>query len=127
MAFTNEILFVLYTLVSYSGVILINRIAGKDGLIGWIALAVVIANTSMASLGNVFGIPGFSFGSIIFTTIFLALNILQDDYGKDSTKNAIRILVFSSLVFTILMAINSYLIPEDYDTTTTHLKSLFTI
>ena len=121
----NSIIFIALILICYGLVIFAATKWGKEGLIGWIAVATVISNILAASVGPMCGFNGVTLANVTFATIFLASQIISEFYSEADGKKAVNIGFFASITFLGIMMLSSYLTPEDYDSVTGPINFLF--
>ncbi|SDX72851.1 MULTISPECIES: queuosine precursor transporter [Salimicrobium] len=123
---TNELLWIIFALVNFSMLLVIYRIFGKYGLFVWIGMATVVANIQVVKTVELFGLTA-TLGNIIYGTAFLATDILNEKYGKESAKKAVW-LGFSALItMTIMMQFSLRFIPAESDIAQSGLETLFGI
>ena len=85
----NTLLFVLEIFVCLGGVLLVYRWFGRVGLIAWLAMSMVIANTMT---GKAYEIVGgmILLGAIpIYSSTFLATDVLAERYGEREARKAV--------------------------------------
>ena len=58
---------------------------GKQGLIAWVAIGTIIANIQVIKTAEIFGISA-TLGNVMFASIYLATDILNDIYGRRVAK-----------------------------------------
>ncbi|MRH42459.1 queuosine precursor transporter [Aquibacillus halophilus] len=121
---TNEWLWILFAVANFSMLIAIYRIFGKPGLFVWIGMSTVLANIQVVKTIELFGLTA-TLGNIIYGTVFLATDILNEKYGKDEAKKAVW-LGFSTLIaMTIMMQIAIQFDPGPDDIAQNSLSTLF--
>ena len=86
----NIILGVISIILTFSSVVLMEKIFKKEGLYVWISIATILANIIVCKTVTVLGLTS-SLGNIMFASNFLATDILSEKYGKEDTKKAIKI------------------------------------
>lgn len=120
----NEILWILFALVNFSFFLLAYKFFGRVGIFMWIVLATILANIQVLSLVDLFGIEA-NLGNILYGTIFLGTDVLNEIYGKKEAKKGVYI-GFSVMFITVVImqiAINFTTNPEDW--AMPHLKEIF--
>ena len=110
----NELLWILTLLFSFMGVLLFYKLFGKVGLFVWIAIATIICNIQTTKLIDIFGFET-SLGTILYGSIFLATDIINEKYGKEQAKKTIFLGFFVMTFMTILMTIALYYVPSKSD------------
>ena len=123
----NIFLILIYILVSFSMVLVIEKIFKKEGLYIWIAIALIMANILECQTIGLF--KGFTSttGNVLFASIFLATDIMSEKYGSEYSKKAINLSVISMIAFTIIMQIGLLFIPDKTDLAHDAMQSLFSL
>ncbi|CCY94058.1 conserved hypothetical integral membrane protein [Firmicutes bacterium CAG:884] len=122
----NELLFFITLLICFSMTLIFYKIFKKEGLFVWIAIATIIANIQTVKLVNLFGIES-ALGTILYGSTFLATDILNEKYGKESAFKALKIGFISMIAMTILMTLSLIYIPSESDIANESLKLIFTL
>lgn len=122
----NELLFFITLLICFSMTLLFYKLFKKEGLLVWIAIATVIANIQTVKLVDLFGIEA-ALGTILYGSTFLATDILNEKYGKESAFKALKIGFISMVAMTILMTLSLTYIPSESDIAHESLKLIFTL
>lgn len=113
---SNELLWLLFAIVNFSLIALMYKLFGKTGLFAWIAMGTILANiqvtktiefqvfdwTIVATLGN-----------IMYGTLFLVTDALNEKYGRTQAKNAVYIGFFSLLATVAIMQLAIWFEPLD--------------
>ncbi len=120
----NEALFVISILVNFIGIIIAYKIFKKTGLFVWVAISTIIANIEATKCINMFGIS-VTLGNVIYSTVFLATDILSEMYGGKEARKAVKIGFFSMLIFTILTQIDLLFIPNEQDLVNESMHTIF--
>ncbi len=112
---SNEVLWVLFALVNFTLFLLIYKFFGRTGIFIWIAIATILANIQVTKLIFLFGLEA-NLGNIMYGTIFLATDVLNEIYGKKDAKRAVflgfGIIITMVLVMTIAIEFDPH--PEDW-------------
>ena len=122
----NALYGVISLLVTFSLVVIIEKLFKKEGLYAWISMAIIAANIAVCKNIDFLGINT-NLGLIIFSSNFLATDILTEKYGKDDSKKAVMLGLCSQIIFIILMQITLAYIPSADDLVDGSMKSLFSI
>ena len=111
----NELLWVIFALVNFTLFLLVYKFFGKLGIFIWIVLATILANIQVTKLIFLFGLEA-NLGNIMYGTIFLGTDVLNELFGKKEAKNAVFIGFFVMIITVIVMtiAINFNPHPEDF-------------
>ncbi|SEP65827.1 queuosine precursor transporter [Piscibacillus halophilus] len=121
---TNELLWIVFALVNFLLLILIYRIFGKNGLLVWIGMSTVVANLQVLKMVELFGVTA-TLGNIVYGSIFLATDILNEKYGKDEAKKAVWLGFFTLITMAIVMQIALRFEPAASDQVNDALQTLF--
>ena len=97
---------------------------GKSALIAFIALQGVLANLFVVKQMNLFGFAVtcsdvFAIGGI------LSLNLLQEYFGKESAKQAVKISLLTLLFFAFMSQIHLFYVPTESDSTQGAFLTIF--
>ena len=120
----NELLWVLLMVVTFLGILLAYRLFGRIGLYVWIAISIIVANMQVMKTIEIFGLVTAE-GNIIYGTIFLAMDILGENYGKKAAYKGVLIGFFTLFAVTILMQLTLQFVPHESDTLSPALESIF--
>ncbi|MGI9290901.1 MAG: queuosine precursor transporter, partial [Gammaproteobacteria bacterium] len=83
--------------------ILMYRLFGRDGLLGCIVLAILLANIQGPKLTVIFGFQT-SLGVIFYSGIFFATDLLSEKYGQAEANKAVRIGFGISVIVVLMMS-----------------------
>ena len=120
----NEIFGVTSFIVTFILMVFMYRCFGKQGLIAWVAIGTIIANIQVIKTVHIFGISA-TLGNVMFASIYLATDILNDIYGRKVAKRAVWLGFSSTLVMIIVMQMSLHFIPAPVDTAQGALKTIF--
>lgn len=84
----NELFGVATFLVTFILMVAMYRMFGKQGLLAWVAIGTIIANIQVIKTVEIFGISA-TLGNVMFASIYLATDILNDIYGRKVAKRAV--------------------------------------
>ena len=101
----NEILWLLVFFIDFGALLLIYKFLGKIGLFTWVAMATVIANIQVIKVIQLCGVTA-TLGNVLYASIFLATDILSENYSKKDAALAATIGFISMLVLPILMTLS---------------------
>lgn len=121
---TNEVLLFIEIIVLFSGVLLFKKLFGKYGVIAWVPIATILANVITAKNASVFGLST-AIGTVMFSSIFLATDILNECYGKDIAKKAVYLGLISNLVLIVSTQIALKYVPSSVDYANSSMQVLF--
>jgi uncharacterized integral membrane protein (TIGR00697 family) len=87
---------------------------GEAGLFSYISLAVVISNIQVLKTANLsFLTYPIALGTIVFSSTFLAIDILTEFYGEDRARKGVWIGFAASLLVAVLMILTLSLPPVE--------------
>lgn len=101
----NEILGLVTFIATFLLMVLMYRFFGKQGLIAWVAIGTIIANIQVIKTVEIFGISA-TLGNVMFASIYLATDILNDIYGRRVAKRAVWLGFSSTLIMIIVMQLS---------------------
>ena len=113
-------------LVTFSLVVLMEKLFKKEGLFAWMSIATILANLTVCKMIGVFGITT-SLGNVLFASTFLATDILSEKYSKEDAKKAVFVGLFSGIVFIIITQLTLLFVPSTDDVVNEAMKQLFSI
>ena len=95
----------------------------KQGLIAWVAIGTIIANIQVIKTVHIFGISA-TLGNVMFASIYLATDILNDIYGRKVAKR-VWLGFSSTLVMIIVMQMSLHFILHSEDMAQNHYQQYF--
>lgn len=122
----NEILLFVEIAVTFLLLLALKKNFGKMGLCAWICLASVIANIQVTKSIDIFGISSVV-GNVMFASVFLATDLLQECYGKEEAKKGAYLGIASMLIFIICSQLTLAYLPADIDISHTAMNTLFSL
>lgn len=98
---STELLLLLEIVLTFSALLLVNKFLGKEGLIAWIAIASILANiftvkSALLSIGW-----GYTEGTVMFASTFLATDFLSERYGRKEASKGVTIGLIASICLII--------------------------
>ena len=120
----NEFFGIATFFVRFIVMVLMYRCFGKQGLIAWVAIGTIIANIQVIKTVDIFGISA-TLGNVMFASIYLATDILNDIYGRKVAKRAVWLGFSSTLVMIIVMQMSLHFIPAPEDISQKALSTIF--
>ena len=106
------IVLVLMLLTAFSTVLLFLRLFGAPGLYTVIALAVIAANIQVQKLVQFgFYAEPVALGTVLFSTTYLATDILNEYYGSKAARRGVMIGFLASLFWVIVMVLTVGFVP----------------
>lgn len=121
---TNELWAFAAFIMTFLMLVMMYRLYGKEGLFVWVAIGTIIANIQVTKSVELFGITA-TLGNVLFASIYLATDILNDRYGRQVAKKAVWLGFSSAIIMTILMTISLQFNPATNDIAQQSLETLF--
>ena len=122
----NILLGVVSLLLTFSLLIIVEKIFKKEGLFVWVSIATIIANILVCKSIGIFNITT-NLGNILFASSFLATDIMSEKYGAKESRKAIILGVVSQVIFVIMTQIGLLYVPAAEDLAQESMKGLFSI
>lgn len=122
----NELFGVATFLVTFILMVAMYRMFGKQGLLAWVAIGTIIANIQVIKTVEIFGISA-TLGNVMFASIYLATDILNDIYGRKVAKRAVWLGFSSTFVMIIIMQMSLHFIPAPEDTAQNAFHAIFDV
>ncbi len=120
----NEILWIGSIIICFLMVILAYKLFGKIGLFIWMAIGVILANIAVMKTVKIFGMVT-ALGNVIYSSLFLTTDILNENYSKKEAQKAVWIGFFVLICVTILMQITINFMPDESDFLSQHITAIF--
>lgn len=119
----NELLFIVSGILAYFAVALVAKLFGKVGLIAWIAVSTILANIAVTKQVFMFGMD-VTLGNIMFSSTYLATDIISEVYGHKESRKAVCIGLFAAVVFVGFGLIVNSVRANSYDFAGEPLKTI---
>ncbi|MBQ6498170.1 MAG: queuosine precursor transporter [Bacilli bacterium] len=113
-------------IVTFSLVVLIEKLFKKEGLYVWLSIATILANLTVCKMIDVFSFTT-SLGNVLFASTFLATDIMSEKYSKKDAKRGVYVSIFSGITFIIITQLTLLFIPSSDDVVNEAMKTLFSI
>lgn len=97
---SNELLFILWTVISVSGVLAAFRLWGRAGLFGIIGVYIVLANIFVLKQITLFGLAATG-GNSLYGAIFLATDLLNEYWGEREARKGVWFGWTAALLFLV--------------------------
>ena len=120
----NEIIWLILTLVDFAALLFVYRFFGKEGLYAAIAISIILCNIQVLKIVELFGLTA-TLGNILYGSIFLATDILNEKYGKKAAQKGVWIGFYAIIFATIIMQIALVFKPAEGDFIQPALKQIF--
>lgn len=122
----NELLFLVEMILVFVMVVLAKKFFGKEGLFIWIAIASILANIQVTKSINIFGISA-TLGNVLFSSNFLATDILTECYGMKEAKKGVYISLFSIICYICISQLTVLFSPNEIDIVSSSMSQLFSL
>ncbi|PTI85352.1 queuosine precursor transporter, partial [Mammaliicoccus vitulinus] len=122
----NELIGIGTFFVTFILMLVLYRIFGKTGLFVWVAIGTIIANIQVIKTVELFSVSA-TLGNVMFASIYLATDILNDIYGRKQAKKAVWLGFSSVIVMVILLQCSLAFIPAQDDVSQQALETIFNI
>lgn len=120
----NNILLAVSIIGVFSAILIIKRLLGKEGLIGWMGIASILANLLLTKSVTLLGISA-TLGNVLFASNFLTTDILTENYGYKEAKKGVKFSVISIIAFLIITQVALLYIPSAEDIAQSSFELLF--
>lgn len=120
----NNLLFFVTAFVTFGILVCVSTKFGKDGIYAWIGMAVVVANIFVCKSVDLFGFSA-TLGNVLFGTVFLATDILTENYGVKEAKKAVWLGISIEVITIILTQIALLFTPNAYDFVDGSMQTIF--
>lgn len=122
----NILLGFINIIVTFTLVVLIEKLFKKEGLYVWLSIATILANLTVCKMIDVFSFTT-SLGNVLFASTFLATDIMSEKYSKQDAKKGVYLSIFSGITFIIITQLTLLFIPSSDDVVNESMKNLFNI
>ncbi len=126
LGLSNEIWWIILLFVGLSLQILFFYIWGKEGLFLNVITGTIIANLQVVKTIVLFGFAA-TLGNVVYGSIFLSTDLLEELYGKEEARKAVWFGFASLITMTVLMQIALQFKPSPEDFSQPHLEAIFSI
>lgn len=120
----NEIWWAILLAANFFFIMFSYRRWGALGLYIWIPISVIIANIQVTKNVELFGLEA-TLGNIVYSTGFLATDILSETRGPKASGRAVAIGFFSLIAMTVLMQLALYFTPAPSDFVQGSMETIF--
>ncbi|WP_206167036.1 queuosine precursor transporter [Mammaliicoccus sciuri] len=122
----NELIGIGTFFVTFILMLVLYRFFGKTGLFVWVAIGTIIANIQVIKTVELFSVSA-TLGNVMFASIYLATDILNDIYGRKQARKAVWLGFSSVIVMVILLQCSLTFIPAQEDVSQEALETIFNI
>ncbi len=120
----NEWILIINLLVCYGLVLFWFSCFGKDGMMAFTAITMVLANIEVNILIVAFGLEQ-TLGNIMFACSFLMTDIISEIYGKKYANKAVNIGIISAITLVLVSQLWLTYTPSANDGIFEHVQALF--
>lgn len=120
----NNVLLVVGIVLTFSALVGAKKLFGESGIIGFMAVATILANIILVKSVTLLGISA-TLGNVMFASNFLATDILTECYGVKSARKGAIFAICSSIMFLIAIQIALVFTPNEFDFAQESLQTLF--
>ncbi|SDD50253.1 hypothetical protein SAMN05421663_11211 [Terribacillus halophilus] len=120
----NDLLWIAFSIINFVLLLVMYRLFGRLGLFVWVGMATVLANIQVTKTIELFGLTA-TMGNIIYGTIFLASDILNENYGKKIARKAVGLGFATLIMMTVIMQFVLLFNPAPSDFAQTSLSTIF--
>ena len=122
----NNILMIIGVVVVFSLLLLTKKFFGKEGLIGWVAVATILAEIAVTKSVDILGLSA-TLGNIMFASNFLATDIITECYSEKDAKKSLKLGIWFLFIFLIVTQGMLLFKPNDLDFVSDSMKNVFGI
>lgn len=122
----NNVLLVVSIVGIFGLMLLIKKLLGKEGLIGWIGIASILANLLITKSVVLMGMEA-TLGNVLFASNFLATDMLTENYGYKEARKGVFFGLVSVVIFLIITQVAMLYIPSSLDIAQNSFVNLFSI
>lgn len=120
----NNLLLFISIIGVFSMMLILKKLFGKEGIIGWMGIASILANILLIKSVNLLGI-GATLGNVLFASNFLATDMLTENYGYKEAKKGVRFAIAAIAIFLIITQVALLYIPNSEDIAQSSFELLF--
>ena len=120
----NNLLLVISIIGIFSMMLVIKKLLGKEGLIGWMGIASILANILIIKNVDLLGISA-TLGNVLFASNFLATDMITESYGYKEAKKGVKFAIISVISFLIISQFALLYVPNAQDISQKSYELLF--
>ncbi len=121
---SNEVIWLGFACINFILIVAAYKLFGKYGLFTWIAMGTILANIQVVKMVELFGLTA-TLGNIMFGTLFLATDALNEKYGIKDARRSVFIGFFTLISMVIIMQVALQFIEADDGTVQHALETIF--
>ncbi|MFA5318472.1 MAG: queuosine precursor transporter [Patescibacteria group bacterium] len=119
----NAIIFIIMMLLGLSTTLAAFYL-GRAYLYGYVAASIILMNIFVVKGVYIFGIATAG-GNVLYATVFLATDLLNEYWGKKEAQKAVWVGFFVTIMFLIMSQLFLRMVPADYDIAQGAMETLF--
>lgn len=123
---SNEVLFILWTLISITGILAAFRLGGKLALFGMVGVYIVLANIFVTKQITLFGYAATG-GNALYGALFLATDLINEHYGRKEAQKAVWFGWASAFLFMVTSQAFLIFTPSANDFVHDAMKTIFAL
>ena len=108
----------------FSIMLIIKKFIGKEGLIGWMGIASILANIMILKSVDLLGI-GATLGNVLFASNFLATDMLTENYGYKEAKKGVLFAMTSVIIYLLITQAALLFVPNADDIAQPLFQTIF--
>ena len=120
---SNELIFFIQAVLALGSILIALRF-GREWVMGMIVVNVILMNIFVIKEMDVFGLEATA-GNILYASIFLGTDILDEYFGKKEARKAVSLGFFASLFFVVMSQLILKYTPNEFDFAQTSLATVF--
>ena len=122
----NNVLLIVSIVGVFSMMLVVKKVLGRNGLIGWVGIASIIANILITKSVVLLGMDA-TLGNVLFASNFLATDMLTENYGYKEAKKGVLFGIMSVAIFLIITQAALLYKPSGIDIAHNSFVTLFSI
>ena len=122
----NLLLVIISIILCFGSLVLIEKLFKKEGVYCFMVFATITANIIVCKNINIGGIV-FTLANVLFSSNFLATDILSEKYSKNDAKKGVYMSLLFAVMFMMSIQIALLYIPDASDIAQKYMKGLFTL
>lgn len=120
----NNLLLIIEIVTLFTMLLISMKLFGKNGIYAWVALAAVLANVVQGKNAVILGLYA-GIGHVLFSSNFLATDILNECYSQEDAKKAVKVGLFANILYILVMIIALRYNPSEIDTMAEPMSKMF--
>ena len=122
----NTILLFIGMILTFGALVLVKKLMGASGVIGFMGIATILANIMICKSVTLLGMNA-TLGNVMFASNFLATDILTECYGVKEARKGVAFAFIAAVGFMIATQIAMLFMPSEGDIAQGAYRTLFTL